>query len=123
MTVGLAGWLELLPIGLAANDPTDRFRALPPLMIDWRGVDVRGDASGPIGSDGLRKHPNPAGHGIQRRGMKLLVTGGAGFIGSNFVRYWLRDHPSDRIVNIDKLTHARKPPNPEGVAPRHQIVF
>lgn len=38
--------------------------------------------------------------------MKILVTGGAGFIGSNFIRYWLENHPSDQIVNFDALTYA-----------------
>lgn len=38
--------------------------------------------------------------------MKLLVTGGAGFIGSNFIRYWLKKHPEDKIINLDKLTYA-----------------
>jgi dTDP-glucose 4,6-dehydratase len=38
--------------------------------------------------------------------MKLLVTGGAGFIGSNFIRFWLEKHPSDQIVNLDCLTYA-----------------
>lgn len=38
--------------------------------------------------------------------MKLLVTGGAGFIGSNFILYWLKTHPEDVIVNFDKLTYA-----------------
>lgn len=38
--------------------------------------------------------------------MKLLVTGGAGFIGSNFVLYWLKNHPDHEIVNFDKLTYA-----------------
>lgn len=38
--------------------------------------------------------------------MKLLVTGGAGFIGSNFIHYWLKNHPEDRLVNLDKLTYA-----------------
>jgi len=38
--------------------------------------------------------------------MKLLITGGAGFIGSNFIHYWLRTHPEDTIINIDKLTYA-----------------
>lgn len=38
--------------------------------------------------------------------MKLLVTGGAGFIGSNFIHYWLKHHPKDEIVNFDKLTYA-----------------
>lgn len=38
--------------------------------------------------------------------MKLLVTGGAGFIGSNFIRYWMNHHPEDYIVNVDVLTYA-----------------
>ncbi len=38
--------------------------------------------------------------------MKLLVTGGAGFIGCNFIRYWLRKYPKDKIINFDKLTYA-----------------
>lgn len=38
--------------------------------------------------------------------MKLLVTGGAGFIGSNFIHYWLKQHPTDSIVNLDLLTYA-----------------
>lgn len=38
--------------------------------------------------------------------MKLLVTGGAGFIGSNFILYWLKNHPEDKVVNLDKLTYA-----------------
>jgi dTDP-glucose 4,6-dehydratase len=38
--------------------------------------------------------------------MKLLVTGGAGFIGSNFILYWLKKYPGDKIVNLDKLTYA-----------------
>ena len=38
--------------------------------------------------------------------MKLLVTGGAGFIGCNFIRYWLQHYPGDAIINIDLLTYA-----------------
>lgn len=38
--------------------------------------------------------------------MKLLVTGGAGFIGSNFIHYRLKNHPNDQIVNLDVLTYA-----------------
>jgi dTDP-glucose 4,6-dehydratase len=38
--------------------------------------------------------------------MKLLVTGGCGFIGSNFIRYWLKKYPKDKIINLDKLTYA-----------------
>jgi dTDP-glucose 4,6-dehydratase len=38
--------------------------------------------------------------------MKILVTGGAGFIGSNFIHYWLSQYPQDEIINLDKLTYA-----------------
>lgn len=38
--------------------------------------------------------------------MRLVVTGGAGFIGSNFIRYWIGRHPTDSIVNLDLLTYA-----------------
>jgi dTDP-glucose 4,6-dehydratase len=38
--------------------------------------------------------------------LKLLVTGGAGFIGSNFIRYVLRTHPGYSVLNLDKLTYA-----------------
>lgn len=43
--------------------------------------------------------------------MKLLVTGGAGFIGSNFIRYMIQQHPDYQIVNLDKLTYAGNPDN------------
>ena len=42
---------------------------------------------------------------------QILVTGGCGFIGSNFVRYTLRQHPEYTIVNLDKLTYAGNPEN------------
>lgn len=38
--------------------------------------------------------------------MKILVTGGCGFIGSNFIRYYLKENPKDKIINLDKLTYA-----------------
>lgn len=38
--------------------------------------------------------------------MNILVTGGAGFIGSNFIRLWMRNNPDDKIVNLDSLTYA-----------------
>ncbi|OGD86210.1 dTDP-glucose 4,6-dehydratase [Candidatus Curtissbacteria bacterium RBG_16_39_7] len=46
--------------------------------------------------------------------MKILITGGAGFIGSNFIHYWLKNHPKDEIINLDKLTYAG---NLENLAP------
>jgi len=53
--------------------------------------------------------------------MRLLVTGGAGFIGSNFVHYWLDRHPDDRIVVYDALTYAGNRANLEDV--ESEIAF
>ena len=47
--------------------------------------------------------------------MRILVTGGAGFIGSNFVRYWLERHPDDHVVAFDLLTYAGDPRNLAGL--------
>ncbi len=44
----------------------------------------------------------------------ILVTGGAGFIGANFVHYWLGAHPADRVVVLDALTYAGNPANLKG---------
>jgi dTDP-glucose 4,6-dehydratase len=53
--------------------------------------------------------------------MRLLVTGGAGFIGSNFVHYWLEHHPDDHVVVYDLLTYAG---NRESLAQvEERIVF
>ena len=43
--------------------------------------------------------------------MKIVVTGGAGFIGSNFVKFILNRYPDDRVVVLDKLTYAGNPEN------------
>lgn len=45
----------------------------------------------------------------------LLVTGGAGFIGANFVRHWRKAHPNDAIVVLDLLTYAGNPSNLSGL--------
>ncbi len=55
--------------------------------------------------------------------MKLLITGGAGFIGSNFVRYWFREHPEDEMVNFDKLTYAGNLENLRGVEANSRYAF
>ena len=43
--------------------------------------------------------------------MRIIVTGGYGFIGSNFILYWLKKHRKDEIINVDKLTYAADPDN------------
>lgn len=53
--------------------------------------------------------------------MRLLVTGGAGFIGSNFARYWVEQHPDDHVVVYDVLTYAGNRPNLSDIEDR--IVF
>jgi dTDP-glucose 4,6-dehydratase len=54
---------------------------------------------------------------------RLLVTGGAGFIGANFVHHWLREHPGDRIVVLDALTYAGNAANLQHVAGRSALRF
>ncbi len=54
--------------------------------------------------------------------MRLLVTGGAGFIGSNFVRYWVEHHPGDHVVPFDVLTYAGNRPNIADVEDRVTFV-
>ena len=53
----------------------------------------------------------------------VLVTGGAGFIGSNFVRYFLQAYPELRVVNYDKLTYAGNLENLADIASNPQYVF
>jgi dTDP-glucose 4,6-dehydratase len=53
--------------------------------------------------------------------MRLLVTGGAGFIGSNFARYWVEEHPEDHVVVYDVLTYAGNRPSLSDIEDR--IVF
>lgn len=52
----------------------------------------------------------------------LLVTGGAGFIGANFVRHWIAGHPEDRIVVLDSLTYAGRASNLFGLTNVELIV-
>jgi dTDP-glucose 4,6-dehydratase len=52
----------------------------------------------------------------------LLVTGGAGFIGSNFVRYWVEHHPDDEVVVYDALTYAGNRPSLADIEERISFV-
>ncbi|PIV50198.1 dTDP-glucose 4,6-dehydratase, partial [Candidatus Falkowbacteria bacterium CG02_land_8_20_14_3_00_36_14] len=56
--------------------------------------------------------------------MKLLITGGCGFIGSNFIHYWLNKYPEDKIVNLDVLTYAGNLENLRDIAgnPNYKFV-
>jgi dTDP-glucose 4,6-dehydratase len=54
--------------------------------------------------------------------VNILVTGGAGFIGSNFTRYWVDHHPGDRVVVLDLLTYAGNRPNLDDVEDRITFV-
>src|ERR1700735_5481616 len=53
--------------------------------------------------------------------MRLLATGGAGFIASNFARYWVEQHPRDHVVVYDVLTYAGNRPSLSDIEDR--IVF
>ena len=54
--------------------------------------------------------------------MRVLVTGAAGFIGSNFVRHWVHEHPGDRVVALDLLTYAGNRPNLDDVEGKIRFV-
>ena len=55
--------------------------------------------------------------------MKILVTGCAGFIGANFVEYWLDSHPDDTVIGVDSLTYAANIPVLNEVKKRDNFVF
>ena len=55
--------------------------------------------------------------------MRLLVTGGAGFIGANFILYWTKHYPSDKIVNLDCLTYAGNKENLKEVDKNPNYTF
>ena len=55
--------------------------------------------------------------------MKIIVTGGAGFIGANFVHYMLEEYPDDHIICLDKLTYAGNIENLESVMDNEKFTF
>lgn len=54
---------------------------------------------------------------------RILVTGGAGFIGSNFVKYMLENHPDDKIINLDALTYAGNLENLADIEDHPNYIF
>lgn len=54
--------------------------------------------------------------------MRILITGGAGFIGSNFIRYILNKYPEDEIIVLDKLTYAGRIENLQDIMPKIEFV-
>ncbi|UNK19774.1 dTDP-glucose 4,6-dehydratase [Paenibacillus sp. N3/727] len=55
--------------------------------------------------------------------MKVIVTGGAGFIGSNFIRYMLAQYPQDEMINVDLLTYAGNLYNLADILPHSKYRF
>jgi len=55
--------------------------------------------------------------------MNILVTGGAGFIASNYIRYALSVHPEDQIINVDKLTYAGNLENLQDIESSDRYTF
>jgi dTDP-glucose 4,6-dehydratase len=60
---------------------------------------------------------------MSRASRKLLVTGGAGFIGSNFVHHWCEKYPDDRVVVLDALTYAGNRQNLAGLESKETMRF
>ena len=54
---------------------------------------------------------------------RLLVTGGAGFIGANFVHYWAGRHADDRVVVLDALTYAGNRASLDGLNGRRPLAL
>jgi dTDP-glucose 4,6-dehydratase len=54
---------------------------------------------------------------------RLLITGGAGFIGSNFVHHWLQEHAGDRVIVLDALTYAGNLRNLDAIRDRQELRF
>ncbi len=61
--------------------------------------------------------------GLTKNDMRLLITGGAGFIGSNFIRHILTKYPDYKIINLDKLTYAGNPENLRAVEKNKNYAF
>ncbi len=53
----------------------------------------------------------------------VIVTGGGGFIGSNFIRYWMGKYPDNLIINLDALTYAGNPDNLRDIEKKNNYIF
>src|SRR3954469_13637949 len=107
-------------------------RRLPRAVVHHRGVPAAGAATGLLGArHGARPRLLPARlargtgqlpGGSRGDGMRLLVTGAAGFIGSTYVRVVLDERPGDEVVVLDKLTYAGRRENLADVEDRISFV-
>lgn len=59
---------------------------------------------------------------MQYKPLRILVTGGAGFIGSNFIRYWLKKYPKSFIVNLDRLAYSGNLSNLKGIKDNYKFI-
>ena len=55
--------------------------------------------------------------------MRILVTGGCGFIGSNFIHYFLKKYPDYSVINVDKLTYAGNLKNLSALSDSPRYIF
>jgi len=55
--------------------------------------------------------------------MNIHITGGSGFIGSNFIRYMLNEHPDDMIINLDVMSYAGNPDNLKDIHNNPNYLF
>src|SRR3954464_4290978 len=105
----------MLLVGVRGRDLQPGGRRVPRALGDERHAGPAGPEAGVLGArerarasgrptrlaGGPPGLPGPARGGED---MKVMVTGGAGFIGSNFARHLLAAHPDERVVVLDKLT-------------------
>ena len=109
------------------------YNAADELGVAWNDPDIGADwgVADPVLSDRDRANParaalEPGSSRFGRCGreelVNLLVTGGAGFIGSNFVRHWAETRPADGLVALDALTYAGNRENLADLEGRHTFV-
>src|SRR5687767_8168187 len=96
----------------------------PPSCARSRSSTSPSDTVETIQTRNLREgDPVLPGGGRDLMTQRILVTGGCGFIGSNFLHHWITEHPGDSIVNFDALTYAGNPKNVAALEGKQQYSF